>query len=210
MPHTFHQDNFHRFCDTLSRKDKDLELILSQYDYPPMWVRPASFKTLIHIILEQQVSLVSAKAAMNKLQTRIGIITPKKLLALNDGEMRSCYFSKQKTIYARHLAEVIISKQLNLKKLTNSRDAEVRKELKRIKGIGDWTADVYLLFALQRTDVFPVGDLAMIKALKEVKQLPEQTLKEKFLEVAEKWRPYRSIAAMILWHYYIQKRGIKF
>ncbi|MDP9230552.1 MAG: DNA-3-methyladenine glycosylase 2 family protein [Bacteroidota bacterium] len=210
MHDTFHKDNFYSICNKLAKKDKHLRLIIRQFGYPPMWTRTGSFQTLIHIILEQQVSLASAKAAMNKLQIQIGIITPKKLLVLNNAEMRSCYFSRQKTIYARHLAEAIISKQLNLKKLTNYGDDEVRNELKRIKGIGDWTADVYLLFALQRTDVFPIGDLAMINALKEVKQLPEQILKEKFLEVAEQWRPYRSIAAMILWHYYIQKRGIKF
>ena len=175
-----------------------------------MWTRPASFATLIHIILEQQVSLASAKAAFNKLKEKIGQITPAKLLQLSDEELRACYFSRQKTVYARHLAEAFISKKIQLNKLTASHDDHVRGVLKQVKGIGDWTADVYLLFALQRTDIFPIGDLAMVNALKEVKQLPVHTSKEEMLLLADAWRPYRSIAAMMLWHHYIKTRNIKF
>ena len=175
-----------------------------------MWTRPASFATLIHIILEQQVSLASARAAFNKLKEKTGTITPAKLLLLSDEELKACYFSRQKTVYARHLAEAFISKKIQLNKLTASHDDHVRGVLKQVKGIGDWTADVYLLFALQRTDIFPIGDLAMVNALKEVTQLPVHTSKEEMLLLAEAWRPYRSIAAMLLWHHYIKTRNIKF
>lgn len=210
MYNTFHKNNFHSLCDKLGKKDKHLRCIIDQYGYPPMWTRAASFQTLIHIILEQQVSLASARAALNKLKEKIGYITPKKLLALSDEELRSCYFSRQKMVYAKCLAGSIISKQASLKKLVALEDAEIRQQLKTIKGIGDWTVDVYLLFALQRTDIYPLGDLAMVNALKEVKQLPKETSQEKLLALAEKWRPYRSIATMLLWHYYIQKRKIRF
>ena len=175
-----------------------------------MWTRSASFATLIHIILEQQVSLASAKAAFEKLKEKVGIITPRNLLRLSDTEMRACYFSRQKTVYARCLAEAIISKQLALKKITASSDEDIRMTLKQIKGIGDWTADVYLLFALQRADIFPIGDLAMINALKEIKGLPKHTSKEEISILAESWRPHRSIATMLLWHHYIKTRNIKF
>jgi DNA-3-methyladenine glycosylase II len=121
--------------------------------------------------------------------------------------MKACYFSRQKIIYARHLSESIVSKKLNLRKLSSLSDDEIRNELKQVKGIGDWTVDVYLLFALQRTDLFPTGDLAMINALKEIKQLPKHVSTETILGIAENWRPYRSIATMILWHYYLQKRA---
>jgi DNA-3-methyladenine glycosylase II len=205
---TFHNDNFYQLCSILSRTDKDLKQIIKKYDHPPMWTRPAGFSTLIHIILEQQVSLASAKAAFVKLKERLKTITPQKLLLLTDEEMKACYFSRQKIIYARHLSESIVSKKLNLQKLSSFSDHEIRKELKQIKGIGDWTVDVYLLFALQRTDLFPIGDLAMMKALKEVKQLPKHTSSEAILSIAENWRPYRSIATMILWHYYLQKRAL--
>jgi DNA-3-methyladenine glycosylase II len=209
MNKQFNRDNFIRLCNILSKRDGELKAIIKQHGYPPMWTRPAAFPTLIHIILEQQVSLASAKAAFVKLKERLGSITPQKLLLLTDAEMRACYFSRQKTVYARQLAEAIVSKQLNLKKLSALPDEQVRQELKRIKGIGDWTVDVYLLFALQRCDLFPTGDLAMINALKEVKRLPHHISKEKILLLAETWRPHRSIATMLLWHYYIQKRGIK-
>ncbi len=168
-----------------------------------------AFPTLIHIILEQQVSLASAKAAFNKLKEKIGTITPEKLLLLTDEEMRACYFSRQKMVYARHLAEAIVSKQLNLKKLSFLPDEKIREELKKIKGIGDWTVDIYLLFALQRTDIFPTGDLAMINAFKEIKRVEKQISKDEIILLSESWKPHRSIATMLLWHYYIQKRGIR-
>ncbi len=206
---TFDRQNFHSICDKLARKDRHLFAIIRQYGYPPMWTRKGNFQTLIHIILEQQVSLASARAALNKLKERIGIITPKKLLALSDVELKTCYFSRQKTVYARCLGKAIVSKQIILKNFSDLDDAEIRRQLKTIKGIGDWTVDVYLLFALQRTDIFPLGDLAMVNALKEVKKLSKETKQEELLKLAERWRPYRSIATMLLWHYYIQKRGIK-
>jgi len=210
MYHTFNEANFHSLCNKLTSKDKDLRSIVEQYGYPPVWTRRATFETLIHIILEQQVSLASARAALNKLKEKIGTITPKKLLALSDQELKACYFSRQKMVYARCLAEAIVAKHISLKKLSGGRDEDIRQQLKRIKGIGDWTVDVYLLFALNRTDVFPLGDLAMVNALKEVKKLPKETGQEQLLKLSKRWRPYRSIATMLFWHHYIQKRGIKF
>ncbi len=174
-----------------------------------MWTRPANFATLVRIILEQQVSLASALAAFNKLKQKIGIITPEKLLKLSDAEMKACYFSRQKIVYARALAEALVSKKIQLRKLSAFSDEEIRTTLKQVKGIGDWTADVFLMFALQRADIFPIGDLAMVNSLKEVKQLPKHTVKEELLQMAESWRPYRTIAAMLLWHHYIKTRNIK-
>ena len=205
----FNDDNFYQYCDVLAKKDKDLKRIISQHGYPPMWTRPASFQTLILFILEQQVSLASAYAAFKKLKEKIGYVTPSKILLLTDEELRSCYFSRQKIVYARELAKAIQSKQLRLKKFTTAHEDEVRIELKKIKGIGDWTVDVYLMHALQRTDLFPLGDIALVNSLKEVKQLHSLTTREKMLKISEPWRPYRTIASMILWHAYIQKRGIK-
>ena len=205
----FDSSNFHPICDNLSRKDRELKGIIKQYGYPPMWTRPATFQTLILTILEQQVSLASAYAAFKKLKEKIGYVTPAKLLQLTDEEMRSCYFTRQKTGYARGLAEAVQSKKINLKKLSSLPDEEVRNELIKLKGIGHWTVDVYLMHALQRTDLFPLGDIALVNSLKEVKQLHPHISKEEMLEIASPWRPYRTIAAMILWHSYIKKRNIK-
>ena len=205
----FDQQNFHSICDKLARTDNHLASIIKQFGYPPIWTRKANFQTLIHIILEQQVSLASARAALNKLKERIGNITPAKLLALSDEELKACYFSRQKIVYAKALGNAVVSKQIILKTFSDLDDAEIRQQLKTIKGIGDWTVDVYLLFALQRTDIFPLGDLAMVNALKEVKQLSKETKQNELLKLAETWRPYRSIATMLFWHHYIEKRGIK-
>lgn len=174
-----------------------------------MWTRPAIFQSLVLTILEQQVSLASAYAAFRKLKEKIGFITPGKILAMSDADLRSCYFSRQKIIYARELASAITSRRLKLRNLAYGADDKIRIELKKIKGIGDWTVDVYLMQSLQRTDLFPLGDIALVNSLKHIKQLPSQITKEEMLAIAEPWRPYRTVAAMILWHDYICRRGIK-
>ena len=205
----FNSDNFYQLCDKLTKKDKDLRKIIKEHGYPPMWTRPATFQSLILFILEQQVSLASAYAAFKKLRERTGYVTPEKILALTDEELRSCYFSRQKIVYARELAKAVQSKQLRLKRIHHVHEDEVRLELKKIKGIGDWTVDVYLMHSLRRTDLFPLGDIALVNSLKETKGLNGHTTKEDMLAIAESWRPYRTIASMILWHSYIKKRGIK-
>jgi DNA-3-methyladenine glycosylase II len=206
---TFSVSNFHTICDRLTRKDKDLAAVIEQYGYPPMWTRPNSFETLVHFILEQQVSLASALAALEKLRDRIRLITPERLLPLNDGELRDCYFSRQKIIYVKSLARAIIDKQIDLKEMETFSDARVREKLIALKGIGNWTIDVYLMFVLRHTDIFPVGDLAVRNASISVKGLAKDSSKEKILDMAEIWKPYRTVAAMILWHYYLRTRASK-
>ena len=173
-----------------------------------MWVRPSTFQTLVLTILEQQVSLASAYAAFKKLRDKIGFVTPVKILSLSDEELRACYFSRQKIVYVRELATAISSKKLNLKKISGAHEDEIRTELKKNKGIGDWTVDVYLMHALQRTDLFPLGDVALVNSLREIKNLEKTVSREHMLSIAEPWRPYRTIASMILWHSYIKKRNI--
>lgn len=207
---SFNETTFIQQCDALAKKDKHLKQIVDLYNYPPLWKRKQNFETLIHIILEQQVSLASAKAALNKLKEKIGVVAPKKILWLTDEELKACYFSRQKIIYARHLAQAVLNKQLNLKKLPLSTDDTIRTELKKIKGIGDWTVDVYLMMALQRADLFPLGDVALVNSLKETKNLPKDVTKEELLLIAERWKPYRTVAAFILWHSYLCKRNRKY
>lgn len=209
MIQTFSADNFQQYCSKLIKRDAHLKAIIAEHGYPPMWTRKQGFETLILTILEQQVSLASAYAAYKKLKEKTGIVTPAKILAMTDEEMRACYFSRQKIIYARELATAVSSKKIVLSKLAVLNDEEVRTQLTSIKGIGNWTADVYLMHALQRTDLFPLGDVALVTSLKEQKQLHPHITKEEMLAIAEPWRPYRTIAAMILWHAYIQKRNIR-
>lgn len=202
----FSQHNFATLCYRLAEQDADLKAIIDQYGLPPMWNRKPNFETLVHIILEQQVSLASALAALRKLQERIGVITPQKLLALSDAELRACYFSRQKTTYVRCLAAVVQNKQLKLAQLANLSNEQVHQQLTAIKGIGQWTTDVYLMMALQRGDLFPTGDIALINSIKTVKRLPKETSKEKIVTIAENWRPWRTLGAFLLWHDYLSKQ----
>ena len=208
MIRQFDKNTFYGLCDELAAKDTDLKNVLSMYSYPPFWVRTNTFETLVLTILEQQVSLASAYAAYKKLKEKLTRLTPKNTLALTDEELRQCYFSRQKIIYVRELATAIATKQINLKRFALETDDTVREELKKLKGIGDWTVDIYLIHALQRADIFPLGDLAMVNSMRMVKQLPSAT-KEELLQIAEQWKPYRSIATMMLWHYYIKKKNIR-
>jgi len=201
----FTQCTYHPICDQLAATDSDLAAIIKTHGYPPFWSRPNTFETLVHIILEQQVSLASALSALNKLRERLTEFTPERLLLLNDEEMRACYVSRQKTIYLRHLAQALTTGQLNLAELENMEDAGVRAKLTALKGIGHWTTDVYLMFVLQHADVFPIGDLAAVNAMKRVKKLPSDTTKEQLLEISLAWKPYRTIATMLLWHFYLSK-----
>lgn len=193
-------------CNLLSAQDEDLRQIIVNCNYPPFWSREPSFETLIHFILEQQVSLASAKAALEKLRSLLGIISPAAVLSLSDEQLKSCYFSRQKIQYARSLADAIQNKSLCLSQLITQPSDIIRGELKKIKGIGDWTADVFLLMSLHHCDIFPVGDLALVNSLKHVKNLPAATNKETLLKVAEQWRPYRSIATCLLWHAYLNRK----
>ena len=209
MYSSYTKENFHDICYALASKDKDLEAIINTYGLPPMWTRPAIFQSLVLTILEQQVSLASAYAAFKKLKEKTGFVTPEKILTLTDEELKACYFSRQKIVYVKALANAIVSKQINLKKISIATDDEIRQTLKQVKGIGDWTVDVYLMHALQRTDLFPLGDIALVNSLKHVKQLHAHITKEEMLAIAENWRPYRTVASMLLWHAYIKRKGIK-
>jgi DNA-3-methyladenine glycosylase II len=209
MIQRFNQSNYHSICDKLAATDAHLAAIITAHGYPPMWSRPNTFETLVHIILEQQVSLASALSALNKLKKRVQELTPARLLLLTDDEMRACYCSRQKTAYIKYLAEALLSGQINLDELEQLPDDAIRAKLITLKGIGNWTIDVYLMFVLQRTDIFPIGDLAAVNALKRVKSLPVNTPKDDLLLIASDWQPYRTIATMLLWHYYLSQASLK-
>jgi len=206
----FHEKDLVTICDQLAETDAHLFQILEDYGYPPFWSREPSFATLIHIILEQQVSLASARAAFVKLKSYIGDITPEKIASLSDEELKQCYFSRQKTIYARCLAQAFIDRVITIDQLTNASDEQVRVALTSIKGIGNWTVDVFLMMCLHSADLFPSGDIALINSLKHVKQLPIDTDKASLLKITESWKPYRTVASFMLWHAYICRKNIVF
>jgi len=187
--------------------DPVFAVVFDRYGAPPLWDRPQGFETLLQIILEQQVSLASAKACFDKLCARVGTLTPETLLTLNDVEMKGVGFSRQKTAYARHLAESLVNKTFDLDVLSNKPDPEVKAELMKLKGVGEWTSDIYLLMALLRPDVMPKGDIALHTAWHRLSGEPRPSSDE-FVVIAERWRPYRSVAARLLWHFYLSERRV--
>ena len=197
------QKSFATAVEELIERDRDLALIVNDLGHPPQWQRKPGFSTLIQIILEQQVSLSSAKAAFERLVNAVGELTPENFLTLNDAELKTIGFSRQKTRYGRELARTIMDNVLELNSLEQLDDERVREKLTSIKGIGDWTADMYLMMALQRQDVFPSKDLAVAVAVKEIKNLTTRPQKKELEEIAIPWQPYRAIATQILWHYYL-------
>jgi DNA-3-methyladenine glycosylase II len=205
---TFSKENFEQICRLLATQDADFQRIIDTLGIPTMWTREPTYATLVHIILEQQVSIMAAKACFEKLKFKVGQVVPEYVLLLTDEEMKNCGFSRQKMNYARILGHEILNGTLILENLQHLDNEQVRSKIKRIKGLGDWSADIFLMFALQRADMFPIGDLALVNGLKTVKNLPKETTKDALLELAESWRPYRSVATFLVWHDYIVRKGI--
>ncbi|MBD3853138.1 MAG: DNA-3-methyladenine glycosylase 2 family protein, partial [Acidobacteria bacterium] len=175
-------------------------LIQKRIGPPPLWNREPGFPTLIHIILEQQVSLASARAAFDKLSDAIAPLDPESFLTLDDADLKAIGFSGQKGRYCRILARAVLDGSLDLGAMTQLDNDKVRGELTAITGIGPWTADIYLLMVLLRPDVWPPGDLALAVAVQDVKGLDHRPMPEELQEIAEDWSPWRSVAARILWH----------
>lgn len=192
----------------LATQDEHMAIVLNKYGTPPLWDREPGFATLIKIILEQQVSLSSAKACYDKLEAALGYVTPDQILTLNDTELKTIGFSRQKTSYARHLADAVLGATIDLDALHKMSDAEVKQELIKLKGIGEWTSDIYLVMALLRPDVMPKGDIALHSAWHRLSGEPRPSSDE-FLLIAERWRPFRSVAARMLWHFYLSELGRK-
>jgi DNA-3-methyladenine glycosylase II len=187
----------------LSNRDPDLAAVVLRHGAPPMWSRPPGFPTLIRIILEQQVSLSSARAAYNRLEEATGEITPTSFLKLDDAELKAVGFSRQKTRYGRLLAEGILDGSFDLGALEDLPDDEARTRLMELKGIGRWSADIYLLMVLRRPDVWPHSDLALISAVTRIKGLDKSPTHDEWDEIGEAWRPWRSVAARLAWFEYL-------
>jgi DNA-3-methyladenine glycosylase II len=191
---------------SLSERDPALARSVERFGVPPMWAREPSFATLVHLILEQQVSLASALAAFGRLRSALGEVTPEAFAGLDDGSLREIGFSRQKAGYARDLALAMLD-GFDLAALERRPDDEVRRGLTRLRGIGRWTADVYLTMCLLRPDVWPSGDLALAIGVQEVLELPARPTGDELDVIAERWRPLRAVAARIVWHHYLGLRG---
>jgi len=197
------ETTFNEAISQLCKRDKDLAAIFNRIGPPPMWVREPGFPTLVRIILEQQVSLASAKAAYDRLLARVSPLTTRDFLTLSDEELKQIGFSRQKVGYCRNLAESIRQGKLDLDNLHTLDDETVRRKLTDHKGIGAWTAEIYLLMALRRRDVWPKHDLALAVAVQQVKKLTSRPSPEELETLSIPWKPWRAVAARMLWHHYL-------
>ena len=192
--------------DFLTSQESVFNDIVKQYGLPTIPSRPPGFETLVLLILEQQVSIDSAKATYLRLREKAIAFTPEKLVVFSEEDFRSAGVSRQKTKYIIGLSQTIINKKINLESLSQKTASEVREELIKIKGIGHWTIDIYLMFALQASDIIPIGDIAVVNTIKELFDIHT---KDEIRSFTEKWSPYRSHATFLLWHHYLNKRNRK-
>lgn len=191
----------------LAARDADLAAIVERYGPPPLWDRRPGFPTLLHIVLEQQVSLASARAAFDRLLAATDPLTPAAFLALSDDELLRIGFSRQKARYGRAIAVALEDGSLDLDGLGDRPDADVVAVLESMPGIGPWTSSIYLLMVLGRPDVWPVADIALAESVRVVKRLELRPGPDEMTGIGDSWRPLRSVAARLLWHDYLARRG---
>ncbi len=190
--------------DYLLEKDAIFKSIIEEYGMPTIPKRPQGFETLVLLILEQQVSIDSAKATFLKIKTTLKTVVPEILLHVSDAEYRNLGVSRQKTSYIKALATAILNKEIDLESLPAKTAHQVREELIKIKGIGNWTIDIYLMFCLESPDLLPLGDIAVVNTIKELLDIHDKDAMEIH---AKQWSPYRSYATYLLWHHYLKKRN---
>jgi len=193
----------------LAARDPVLAASVRLHGRPPLWAREPGFPTLVHIVLEQQVSLASAQAAFNRLLAARSLLTPDSLLELDDRAMFEIGFSRQKTRYARELARAILDGRLDLNALPALDDAALDAQLTAVPGIGPWTATIYRLMVLGRPDAWPVHDIALAQAVADLRGLERRPDAAQMADLADGWRPWRAVAARILWHHYLSERAAR-
>lgn len=191
----------------LIQKDKVFAVVIEKYGMPGFVTRPQGFESMCKTILEQQVSLASARASFYKLKDLVKDFTPGNITEVTDAEFSACGISRQKTAYLRALAEAVIEGVIDFDSFGFKSPGQVRAELIKIKGIGNWTIDVYLMFSLQSPDILPLGDIGIISAIKDLWGF---TAMEDIIAHTQNWAPYRTTAAFFLWHYYLKKRNREF
>lgn len=188
--------------EALAARDRDIAEAYARCGLPPVRSSPAGFQGLIHAIVCQQVSAAAGRAILGRLEAAVRPMTPKKLLKLDDEALRAVGLSRPKMHYCRGLAEELASGRLDLAAVHALNDTAAIARITEVKGLGRWSAECYLLFALKRPDVWPADDLAVQTAMQRLKGLPARPTTKVMDRLAEPWRPHRSAAARFLWHYY--------
>ena len=192
----------------LAAADPQLGRVVARFGPPALWTRKPGYAALVQIVLEQQVSLASGRTTFARMRDACGgEVTPEAVAGLGAAALKAAGVSRQKAGYCQEIARRIVDGDLDLKALGRADDDAVRERLMRIRGIGPWTADIYLMTALGRPDVWPEGDLALAAAAQQVKKLRERPDARRQREMAAGWAPWRTVAARILWHHYLSERA---
>jgi DNA-3-methyladenine glycosylase II len=189
--------------DALGARDRVLARIAARHGVPPLWSRDPGFATLCLIVLEQQVSLAAGRGVLRRLEAAAGGVEPARVAALGEGGLRDAGLTRQKARYLAGLANAMLDGSLRIDDLGELDDEAVRATLMALPGIGRWTADVYLMFALGRPDVWPAADLALAASAQHVLGLATRPTPAELDALAGRWRPWRSAAARLLWHSYL-------
>ncbi|HEY3163534.1 MAG TPA: hypothetical protein VGJ71_04200 [Candidatus Limnocylindrales bacterium] len=203
MPASLDDATLRAAASELAARDPDLGGILARLGPPPLWDRQPGFGTLVAIVLEQQVSLRSGAAALDRLRTAAGSLEPAAVVGLGEEGARGAGLTRQKARYVVALAEASLDGRFDADGLAGADDDEARSQLIALLGVGRWTADIYLLMALCRPDVWPDGDLALAASMRRAKRLPALPDAEQQRVIAEAWRPWRAVGARLLWHAYL-------
>lgn len=188
--------------DEVAARDDDLRAALGEFGYPAPRVREPGFGSLINIIIGQQVSTHAAAAIRGRLEAAIDPLTPENFLAAGEEALRGVGFSGRKVEYGCGLAEAVLDGTLDTARLAELDDDAVAKAITGIRGLGKWSADIYMLFALGRADAWPLDDLAIQVAVQKLKRMRKRPDRKRMEKVARRWRPYRGVVALFLWHYY--------
>jgi len=208
MANSLTRTSLHHAVRELSARDADLAGIAARLGTPPLWGRRPGFPTLIRIILEQQVSLAAALTLFRRLQHHLATVSAATIHALGEAGLRDFGLTRQKARYCHGLAARILDGGLDLSRVASRPDDEGRSMLLSVPGLGPWSVDIYFLMALRRPDIWPEGDLALASALRDVKRLKALPSREDQQRIAARWSPVRSVAARLLWAYYLDARGV--
>ena len=184
---------------TLSDKDKKLSKIIELYPQDFLFSKSDPFYTLARSIVGQQISVKAAQSVWDRLVIKVSKINPKVIIQTHSSTLKSVGLSSQKISYLKNLANAFIEKKIQLDRWDKMTDEEIVQDLIQIKGIGRWTAEMFLIFYLCRADIFPLDDIGMIKALCKLHSIPYPTNRQLVIKIGAKWKPYRSVATWYLW-----------
>jgi DNA-3-methyladenine glycosylase II len=199
-------ENLDYGAQQLAAVDADLGRIYTRLGTPPLWAREPGFASLVHIILEQQISIKAAQTVFERLCAHLCEMSPQRMVSAGEEELKAFGLTRQKARYCFGLAERIHTGKLNLAQLDALSDTEGRNALLAVPGLGPWSVDVYYLMALRRPDVWPLGDLALAAAMQDIKQLDAPATRQQQVDITNAWSPWRAVAARLLWMHYLDSR----